>query len=74
MDGIRFSGTLRNKNNDKGFAFIRRTDGEADVFIHRSAFKQRPGDWDSLRDGQALEFEIEDRGKGPRAKDVAILN
>jgi CspA family cold shock protein len=72
MDG-RLTGTLRNKNVDKGFAFIRRGDGEADVFIHRSAFKHRPGDWDGLSDGQSLEFAIEDRGKGPRAKDVVIL-
>jgi cold shock CspA family protein len=68
---VRITGTLRNKN-EKGFAFIRRTDGETDVFIHRSAFKHRPGDWDGLRDGQMLEFGIEDHGKGPRAKDVTI--
>jgi CspA family cold shock protein len=70
MDG-RIQGSLRNKS-DKGFAFIRRDDGESDVFIHRSAFA-RPGDWDSLRDEDRLEFSIEDKGKGPRAKDVTRL-
>lgn len=69
---VRIKGSLRNKN-DKGFAFIRRDDGEADVFIHRSTFA-RPGDWDALRDGHRIEFGIEDLGKGPRAKDVTVLN
>lgn len=70
MNG-RITGTLRNKN-EKGFAFLRRADGEPDVFIHRSVF-DRPGDWDNLRDGQQLEFAVEDRGKGPRAANVVVL-
>lgn len=71
MDDERLTGTLKNKH-DKGFGFISRADGEPDVFIHRSCFA-KPRDWDSLTEGRTVEFAIEDRGKGPRAKDVVLL-
>ena len=67
----RLTGTLKNKDQ-KGFGFISREDGEPDVFIHRSAF-DKPRDWDSLSEGTKLQFAIEDRGKGPRAKDVELV-
>lgn len=74
------TGTLKTKHSDKGFGHIQRTDGDGDVFVHRSCFP-RPGDWDALREGAAIELTImpeeekrpEHRGKGPRAKEVRVL-
>ena len=60
-------GTIK-KLTDKGFGFI---EGErGDVFFHHSAVE---GDFDSLREGQKVEYE-EGRGpKGPRAENVRVV-
>lgn len=60
-------GTIK-KLMDKGFGFI---EGErGDIFFHHSAFE---GDFDSLQEGQRVEY-TEGRGpKGPRAEDVRVI-
>lgn len=61
-------GTIK-KLTDKGFGFI---EGErGDVFFHHSAVE---GDFDSLQEGQKVEYE-EGRGpKGPRAENVRLVD
>lgn len=61
-------GTIK-KLTDKGFGFI---EGErGDVFFHHSAVE---GDFDSLQEGQKVEYE-EGRGpKGPRAENVRLVS
>ncbi len=51
-----FKGTVKWFNNQKGFGFIQREDGEADAFVHISAV-ERSG-LTSLAEGQAVEFEL----------------
>jgi CspA family cold shock protein len=51
-----FKGTVKWFNNQKGYGFIQRDDGEADVFVHISAV-ERSG-LTSLAEGQAVEFEL----------------
>jgi CspA family cold shock protein len=46
-----FKGTVKWFNNQKGFGFIQRDDGEADAFVHISAV-ERSG-LTSLAEGQA---------------------
>ena len=58
-------------NNAKGFGFLNRNDGEADVFCHYSAI-QAEG-YKSLKEGQKVEFEIVKGKKGLQAEDVRVI-
>ncbi|HDI11560.1 MAG TPA: cold-shock protein [Candidatus Acetothermia bacterium] len=51
----------------KGYGFIEQ-DGGPDVFVHFSAIQM--AGFKTLREGQVVEFEIEQTSKGPQAKNV----
>jgi CspA family cold shock protein len=53
------NGTIKKLVSERGFGFIAGTDGK-EVFFHRS---QVVGDFDSLREGQNVTFEM---GMDPR--------
>ena len=52
-------------NSTKGFGFIERDHKEKDVFVHISAV--RNAGMNSLSEGDALTFEVEEGPKGPNA-------
>ena len=54
---------------DRGFGFIKSEQGQ-DVFFHRSAIQS--GDFDLLREGQEVTFDLEDSPRGPRAANVCV--
>jgi cold shock protein len=56
-------------NNQKGYGFITRDDGAGDVFVHYSAVSGNG--FKSLVEGDAVEFEVVDSDKGPKAANVA---
>jgi len=62
------TGTVKWFNDAKGYGFIQQDDGGPDVFVHFSAI-QGEG-YKTLREGQAVEFEIEEDAKGLRAANV----
>ena len=64
------SGTIARLLIDKGFGFIRDEDG-IEHFFHRSSV--RGSVFELLREGQRVEFAIEESAKGPRAGDVKLL-
>jgi cold shock protein len=58
-------------NNQKGYGFITKDDGSGDVFVHYSAMQ---GDgFKSLAEGDAVQFEVVDSDKGPKAANVSKI-
>lgn len=55
-------------NDRKGYGFITKDDGSGDVFVHFSEIKGEG--FKSLREGDAVEFDIVDSNKGPKAANV----
>ncbi len=65
---MRTTGTVKWFNDQKGFGFITREDGEKDCFVHHSAI-QTEG-FHTLSEGQRVEFDVVDGDKGPAAANV----
>jgi CspA family cold shock protein len=63
----RITGTVKWFSNVKGYGFIEREDGP-DVFVHFSAIQEEG--YRSLKEGEAVEFDIENGEKGPQAANV----
>ena len=60
-------GTVKWFNDTKGFGFIAQEGGK-DVFVHHTAIQQ--DGFRSLREGDAVEFEIVEGPKGLQAANV----
>ena len=58
-------GTVKWFNADKGFGFIKPSDGGNDLFVHHSETKGA-----ILNEGDTVEFEIGQGQKGPCAVNV----
>ena len=66
------SGVVARIVRDRGFGFIR-TEGGSEIFFHASTLPS--GVFDSLGEGQLVEFEVETdpRGRGERATSVRLV-
>lgn len=64
------TGTVKWFSPVKGHGFIEPTDGGPELFVHFSAI-QGEG-YRNLQQGDAVEFETVDRGRGPAAVDVKL--
>ena len=64
------TGKIKKVVQERGFGFISDTDGK-EVFFHQSSLVD--AQFDALKDGQSVEFEIENSPKGPRAVKVSIV-
>ena len=60
-------GTIRKVIRDRGFGFIHGADGR-EIFFHRSSLQRL--DFETLMEGEKVEFEVERAEKGPRATNV----
>ncbi len=62
-------GTVKWFNNAKGYGFIKRETGE-DLFVH---FKSISGDgYKSLKEGDTVQFDVEQGAKGLQAVNVRV--
>jgi len=65
------TGKVKWFNESKGYGFITADDGSKDVFVHYSSIT---GDgFKTLREGQAVSYEVGDSPKGPTATNVVPI-
>ncbi|MEI6492105.1 MAG: cold shock domain-containing protein [Verrucomicrobiota bacterium] len=64
-------GTVKWFNDKKGFGFIVDPETSEDIFVHFSAIASNG--YRSLKEGDAVEYEVDRDQKGSRAKNVVRL-
>lgn len=64
------TGTIVRLNN--GFGFISREGEDKDLFFHANSLTNTS--FDSLREGDKLQFEVGEGPKGPNAVNVSLVN
>ncbi|HAM39174.1 MAG: cold-shock protein [Elusimicrobia bacterium RIFOXYC2_FULL_34_12] len=55
-------------NDSKGYGFLSKEDGSGDVFVHFSSIGGEG--FKSLAEGDAVEFDVVESDKGPKAANV----
>ncbi len=63
------TGTIKKLLRERGFGFIQRQ-GSIELFFHRSALQGEA--FDTLAEGQAVEFDVERGDKGLRAANMKV--
>ena len=64
-------GTVAKKVAEKGFGFIKRDNGEKDLFFHSNELQNVS--FDALQEGDRVSFEVGDSPKGPNAVNVSKI-
>lgn len=65
-------GTVKWFDRRKGYGFITRDDGAADVFVHFSAIEDQENEFKAIYEGDKVEFDIIDGSKGPQASNLKV--
>ena len=65
---MRVNGIVKWFSRLKGYGFINPDGGGDEVFVHYSAIEGEG--YRNLYEGDRVDFDLIDRGKGPQAKDV----
>jgi len=69
--GPKTRGRIKKMVRDRGFGFIRGDDGK-EVFFHRSGLNA--GDYDSLNEGDSVEYVVQEGPRGARAENVRAVS
>jgi CspA family cold shock protein len=65
-------GNVKWFDTEKGFGFIKPSDGSKDIFVHRNNVENL-GPNQGLEEGEEVEFSVEETPKGLSAVDVRSL-
>jgi CspA family cold shock protein len=68
--GPKVKGKIKKLVRDRGFGFVRGDDGR-EVFFHRSGLG--PSDYDSLSEGDTVEYVVQEGPRGARAENVRAV-
>lgn len=63
-------GKIKRLIRERGFGFISTEDG-TEVFFHRTALQDI--NFDTLEEGNSVEFDLESGPKGPRAVNLKVI-
>jgi cold shock protein len=69
---FRTFGTVKWFNDAKGFGFLSADETPGDIFAHYSAIKS--DGFKTLKEGQAVSFELVTGPKGPQAFDIEVVS
>ena len=69
--GPKVKGRVKKLVPDRGFGFVRGDDGK-EVFFHRSGLGAN--DYDSLSEGDIVEYVVQEGPRGPRAENVRAVS
>ena len=67
----RLTGRVKWFNSQKGYGFIVPDNGGKELFVHFSAIES--AGYKTLKEGQRVEFEIEQSDKGDKAVNVKVI-
>ena len=62
------TGVVKWFNNAKGYGFVTPDEGEQDIFVHFSAITMEG--YRTLKEGQRVEFDVEEGPKGLHAQNL----
>jgi cold shock protein len=68
---LKEKGIVKWFNEQRGYGFLTRDNGGADVFVHYSAIQGKG--FKTLEEGQEVEFEVAQGPKGLQAQEVVKL-
>jgi cold shock protein len=69
--GPKVKGKVKKLVRERGFGFVRGDDGR-EVFFHRSGLG--PSDYDSLSEGDVVEYVVQEGPRGARAENVRAIS
>jgi CspA family cold shock protein len=66
------TGIVKWFNNAKGYGFVTPDEGEQDIFVHFSAIEMEG--YKTVKEGQKVQFEVNEGPKGLHAANVMMIN
>ncbi|KTC99841.1 cold-shock protein [Legionella taurinensis] len=73
MSAIVETGHVKWFNDDKGYGFISRDNGQDDVFVHFRSIKSESSGRRTLVEGQRVQFTVSKGPKGLQAEEVSAI-
>ena len=61
-------GTVKFFNAEKGFGFIKHNDSNTETFVHASGLKSQ-----TIKEGDSVEFDLQEGKKGMNAVNVEVI-